>query len=145
MNLLNILLNKSIMSSATPNIASTSDSNRKCLSCGSVVYGRIDKKYCNDNCRSEHNNKVNKVSSEYYRKVNTILRKNRRILEQLNPRETSKTTKEKMLIEGFNFYYYTNIYTTKQGKVYYFVYELGYLELENEEYALVRKKDYINK
>lgn len=118
---------------------------RKCQECGDVVYGRIDKKFCNDNCRSVFNNKANKITDEYFRKVNTILRKNRRILELLNPKEKSKTTKEKLFIEGFNFYYYTNIYRTKQGKTYYFVYEHGYLELENEEFALVRKKDYITK
>jgi len=118
---------------------------RVCLECGSAVYGRVDKKFCNDNCRSVYNNKASKITDEYFRKVNNILRKNRRILLALNPDETTKTTKEKLLIEGFNFYYYTNVYKTKQGKTYYFVYEMGYLELENEEYALVRKKDYITK
>lgn len=116
---------------------------KKCLTCGEVLFGRVDKKFCNDNCRSAYNNQKNKMSDEYFRKVNTILRKNRRILEELNPNEKSKTTKEKLLLNGFNFYYYTNVYTTKQGKTYYFVYEHGYLELDNEEYALVRKLDYI--
>lgn len=115
-----------------------------CLTCGEPLFGRADKKFCNDNCRSAYNNQKNKMSDDYFRKVNTILRKNRRILEELNPAEKAKTTKEKLLLNGFNFYYYTNVYRTKQGKVYYFVYEHGYLELENEEYALVRKLDYIS-
>ncbi|MCB9197871.1 MAG: DUF2116 family Zn-ribbon domain-containing protein [Flavobacteriales bacterium] len=115
-----------------------------CLTCGEPLFGRADKKFCNDNCRSAYNNQKNKMSDDYFRKVNTILRKNRRILEELNPAEKAKTTKEKLLLNGFNFYYYTNVYRTKQGKTYYFVYEHGYLELENEEYALVRKLDYIS-
>ena len=118
-------------------------SERLCLECGTKLFGRIDKKFCNDNCRSVFNNKTNKITDDYFRKVNSILRKNRRILEKYNPNEKSKISKEKLLLNGFNFYYYTNIYTTKQGKTYYFVYEHGYLELENEEYALVRKLDYI--
>jgi hypothetical protein len=115
-----------------------------CLECGTRLMGRIDKKFCNDQCRSVYNNRENRISGDYFRKVNTILRKNRKILEKLMVGEKSKTTKEKLLINGFNFYYYTNIYSTQQGKNYYFVYELGYLELDNEEYALVRKKDYVN-
>ena len=118
-------------------------SERVCLECSTKLFGRVDKKFCNDNCRSVYNNKANKITDEYFRKVNSILRKNRRILEEFNPKEKSKISKEKLLLNGFNFYYYTNIYNTKQGKTYYFVYEHGYLELENEEYALVRKLDYI--
>ena len=59
------------------------------------------------------------------------------------PKEKPRTTKEELLLNGFNFYYYTNIYQTKQGKTYYFIYELGYLELDNEDYALVKKQDYV--
>jgi len=115
----------------------------KCSECETELMGRIDKKFCNDQCRNIYNNRENRDSNEYVRKVNTILRKNRRILEKLNPNEKSKTTKEELLLDGFNFYYYTNIYKTIQGKTYFFVYEHGYLELDNEQYALVRKKEYV--
>jgi hypothetical protein len=125
-------------------MVNTESKINNCLECGTRLMGRIDKKFCNDQCRSVYNNRENRISGDYFRKVNTILRKNRKILEKLMVGEKSKTTKEKLLINGFNFYYYTNIYSTQQGKQYYFVYELGYLELDNEEYALVRKKDYVN-
>jgi hypothetical protein len=125
-------------------MVNTESKKNNCLECGTRLMGRIDKKFCNDQCRSVYNNRENRISGDYFRKVNTILRKNRKILEKLMVGEKSKTTKEKLLINGFNFYYYTNIYSTQQGKNYYFVYELGYLELDNEEYALVRKKDYVN-
>ncbi len=125
-------------------MANTESKKNNCLECGTRLMGRIDKKFCNDQCRSVYNNRENRISGDYFRKVNTILRKNRKILEKLMVGEKSKTTKEKLLINGFNFYYYTNIYSTQQGKQYYFVYELGYLELDNEEYAMVRKKDYVN-
>lgn len=114
-----------------------------CLECESKLRGRIDKKFCNDNCRNAFNNKNKREAGFYERKVNAILRKNKRILEKLTPHEKSKTTKEELLFNGFNFYYFTNIYKTKQGKTYYFVYDYGYLELENEEYALVKKKEYV--
>ena len=116
---------------------------KECLECGTKLMGRVDKKFCNDQCRNSHNNNLNKDANEYVRRVNVILRKNRRILSKLMPGDKARTTKEHLLLRGFNFYYYTNIYKTKQGKTYYFIYELGYLELENEDYALVRKQDYV--
>ena len=116
---------------------------KHCLECDSKLMGRSDKKFCNDQCRNTYNNNLNKVANDYVRKVNVVLRKNRRILSNLMPGEKAKTTKEQLLLSGFNFYYYTNMYRTKQGKTYYFVYELGYLQLENENYALVRKQDYV--
>lgn len=116
---------------------------KTCLECDTLIRGRIDKKFCNDTCRNSFNNKNKRDAGFYERKVNAILRKNKRILEQLTPREKAKTTKEELLFNGFNFYYFTNIYQTKQGKTYYFVYDYGYLELDNEEYALVKKKEYV--
>lgn len=115
-----------------------------CMECGEELMGRIDKKFCNDQCRNTFNNKQNRTANEYVRKINNILRKNRRILEEFNPGEKSAISKEKLLLNGFNFYYYTNVYETKQGKKYFFVYDHGYLELEDEKIALVRKKEYVN-
>ena len=118
-------------------------SNKLCLECEEALIGRVDKKFCNDQCRNVYNNRLNKDANDYVRKVNVILRKNRRILSGLMKGEKSKTTKEELLLNGFNFYYYTNVYKTRQGKIYYFVYELGYLELEDEKYALVNKEAYV--
>jgi hypothetical protein len=119
-------------------------SDKLCLECDRPLIGRVDKKFCNDMCRNSYNNLINKDANEYVRKVNVILRKNRRILSSLmNGSDKEKATKEQLLLNGFNFYYYTNIYQTKQGKKYFFNYELGYLELEEEQFALVKKQDYV--
>lgn len=77
------------------------------------------------------------------RNINNILRKNRRILERLNPRDKSKASREDLLFEGFQFNYFTNTYVTKSGKTYFFCYDQGYLELEDGSFALVRRKDYV--
>lgn len=50
-----------------------------------------------------------------------------------------------MLDKGFNFDYYTNIYTTKTGNTYFFCYEQGYLPVEEEYYALVIKQEYVDR
>lgn len=112
---------------------------RDCPECGEKIVGRTDKKFCSDYCRNAHNNKLNKDSNNLVRNVNNCLRKNYRILETLNPDEKTKTSKTKLLAKGFNFDYFTSIYTTKTGTVYYFVYDQGYLPLEGDYYALVKR------
>jgi len=72
--------------------------------------------------------------------VNNRLRKNRRILRELNPDGKAKVKKQTLLSKGFSFKYFTNVYTTKEGKVYYFCYEYGYLPLDNDFFALVVNK-----
>jgi len=112
---------------------------KTCPECGNKIIGRIDKKFCSDYCRNSHNNKINKDSKNLIRNVNNRLRKNWRILEELNPDGKTKITKTKLIGKGFDFNYFTSIYTTKKGTVYYFCYDQGYLPLENDYYALVRR------
>ena len=114
--------------------------DKYCLECGGKLIGRVDKKFCSDYCRNSYHNKLNKDTKNLMRNINNILRKNYRILEKLNPEEKTKTSKTKLLAEGFNFQYFTSTYTTQAGKTYYFIYNQGYLPLENEEfYALVKR------
>jgi len=112
---------------------------KACPECGEKIVGRTDKKFCSDYCRNAYNNKINKDSTNLVRNVNNLLRKNYRILQELNPTDKTKTTKAKLLAKGFNFEYFTSIYTTKTGTVYYFVYDQGYLPLEGDYYALVKR------
>ncbi|HSM63703.1 MAG TPA: hypothetical protein VK833_07185 [Gillisia sp.] len=112
---------------------------KACPECGEKIVGRIDKKFCSDYCRNAYNNKMNKDSTNLVRNVNNLLRKNYRILQELNPTDKTKTTKSKLLAKGFNFENFTSIYTTKSGTVYYFVYDQGYLPIEGDYYALVKR------
>ncbi|EPR72228.1 hypothetical protein ADIWIN_2728 [Winogradskyella psychrotolerans RS-3] len=69
------------------------------------------------------------------------MRKNYRILEALNPNKKMKCSRAKLVEKGFDFNYFTSTYTTKAGTIYYFVYDQGYLPLEGEYYALVKRDD----
>lgn len=117
---------------------------KQCLECGEPIIGRADKKFCSDLCRNAYNNSRNRDRTNLMRKVNGILRKNRSILEAHNPNGKGKVSKAQLLKEGFDFSYFTNMYTTKSGKQYFFCYEQGYLPIENDYLALVIKKDYID-
>jgi len=113
---------------------------KNCPECDKKIVGRIDKKFCSDYCRNAHNNKINKDSKNLIRNTNNRLRKNYRILEALNPNQKTKTSKTKLMELGFDFNYFTSIYTTKAGKTYYFIYDQGYLPLEGDFYALVKRE-----
>lgn len=113
---------------------------RACLDCSEIIQGRADKKFCNDQCRNNYNNQRN-TDPIVVRNVNTVLRKNRRILEELNPSGKTKVSRKKLLTKGFNFDYVTRIYHTQTNTVYHFCYEYGYLTLQNDEVLLVRKVD----
>ncbi len=122
-------------------IINVSDLERKCLECGERILGRVDKKFCSDHCRNAYNNKVNKDSKNLIRNINNRLRKNYRVLDSFPLHEgKTRTTRTRLLDKGFDFDFITNLYTTKKGTTYYFVYDLGYLPLENEYYMIVKRE-----
>ncbi len=110
-----------------------------CLECNESFVGRADKKFCSDYCRNAYNNKINKDSKNLIRNTNNKLRKNWRILEELNPNGKCRISKQKMDAKGFDFNLFTSMYKTKAGTIYYFCYDQGYLALENDYYTLVKK------
>ena len=114
--------------------------NKVCLECSEKIVGREDKKFCSDGCRNAYNNKINKDSTNYMRNINNKLRKNYRILSDLNAEGKSKTTKTKLLSKGFDFDFFTNILNTGTGNTYFFVYDQGYRYLDNDFYMLVKKE-----
>ena len=103
--------------------------------------GRIDQKFCSDHCRNTHNNKINKDETAYMRNVSRQLKRNRRILKVLNPNGKTKVKKYTLLSKGFNFRYFTNVFKNKEGKVYYFCFEYGFLPLDNDFFALVINRE----
>lgn len=114
---------------------------RTCLECGEPLRGRADQKYCSDACRNAYNNRKLSSSTNYIRKINRILKKNHDILEALNPDGKTTTFRNALEKNGFNFDYYTNTYTTHAGRIYYFCYDQGYSELDNNKFVLVKKDD----
>lgn len=116
---------------------------QKCLHCHEPFYGRSDKKFCCDQCRSTYNNQRNTQNNAMSRRIISILRRNRRILKNLNPKGRAKVHRLQLIEEGFNFYYLTNIYHTQKGKTYYFCFDQGYLQLDNEYYYIIDRKDYV--
>ena len=113
---------------------------KKCLECDEKIIGRSDKKFCNDYCRNAYNNKLNVGNKNLVRNTNNALKKNYKILCDLNTTGKTKVTKDKMDQKGFNFNLFTSIHTTKTGNQYFYCYDEGYLILENSYVLLVNKR-----
>ena len=113
----------------------------ECLECGDKIHGRSDKKFCSDSCRNTYNNNQNKDSTNLMRRINYILRKNYRILSALPFSDgKTKTTKNKLQSEGFDFEYFTSLKTYKNGSQYQFHYDIGCKYLEDDWILVVRKE-----
>jgi YHS domain-containing protein len=119
-------------------------SERKCLECGDVLHGRADQKFCSDQCRNAFNNKQLGISNSAIRRINRILKKNQALLAALNTKGKMTVSESDLIKEGFNFNYVTNLFTTHQGRTYYFCYDQGYSMVDGDKVLLVRKKEYVS-
>lgn len=116
--------------------------NKLCLECENPVRGRSDKRFCDDSCRNAYNNRRNSEQTVVLRDINRSLRKNRKILQNiLGGQKMVKASKEKLTQRGFSFTYLTHFLDTSKGNRYTFVYEYGYLPLENDHFLIVKKKE----
>jgi len=111
-----------------------------CLACDKKLSGRSDKKYCNDYCRSEYNNKVKGAVNNTVRNINNKLKRNRHVLSLLlGDQKSKKAQGDYLRKEGFFFDFHTHTFTNKKGDVYKFCYEYGYLPLSNDWYLIVKQ------
>jgi len=119
--------------------------DNKCLNCGEKLKGRIDKRFCDDQCRNAWHNSNPNHSEAFVKRINKILRKNRSILKFSSPEGKTTVRKDFLLNLGFNFNYYTNTYTTNNNNTYNLCYDYGYLLLENEKVLIVKWQEYMVK
>ena len=111
---------------------------RKCPVCGCPVQGRADKKFCTEQCRNDHYNRLNRDVNMQIRNINNILRKNRRILATLHTDGSRKVHRDRLLTKGFDFEHFTTCHQGLLGTVYY-CYDLGYIKLDDGSLVLLVK------
>lgn len=106
----------------------------KCENCTKELFGRIDKRFCNDNCRNEFNRTKKKLSEqEDYNNLPEILKiikLNHQVLMSYGkePLNSIQISKLELLEKGFNFKYFTSaeLYNNSMWK---FVLGRGTLDL----------------
>lgn len=110
-----------------------------CKECAEEIHGRKDKQFCSDYCRATNHN--NRYEDQYtlIRRINKIIRRNRKILFSLNSQGITTISKLQLIEAGFHFEYHTNTCHTSSGKTYYFCYDQGYTEVERGNCLLIFK------
>ncbi len=114
---------------------------RLCPVCNDPIMGRIDKKFCSDQCRNSFNNIKYSSGNEHIQKINRILKRNHHVLTTLNSSGKTKVTRSRLLQQGFDFNYFTSIYATQKGSTYKLCYDQGYLPLADDFYLLIHWRE----
>lgn len=112
-------------------------SGRICLDCGEKLRGRSDKKFCNDQCRNNYNNRLNRETNIYVRNIHNLLRRNRKILLELFESGKTKVHRDALIISGYSFGFFTHMVEPERGPVCWYCYEYGFSELENDYIRIV--------
>jgi predicted nucleic acid-binding Zn ribbon protein len=107
--------------------------NRTCPVCNSAIFGRSDKKFCSDQCRSIQNNASRNTSESLILEINKYLRKNRTILKKLCPTGKAVVPKTSMMVLDFQFQLFTSTFVTKDGKTYFVAYDFAFTALKSPE------------
>ncbi len=125
------------------------ESQENCLACNRKLEGRTDKKFCDPYCKSAwHYNKSRQGNAGFYSKVDRQLKINRKILKVFNKAGKATVRAQILIDQGFDPNFFTHYWKNKNGDVYLFVYEFGFLtRLENgkKKYILVTWQDYMSK
>ena len=118
-----------------------------CAYCGEQLQGRADKKFCNQYCKSAHQYEQRKKTESLFLKIDRQLKLNRKLLKYFNKAGKSVIRKKELIELGFKPGYFTYYWKNKQGKVYLFCYEYGFLEIQDKQktkYLLVQWQEYMN-
>ena len=81
---------------------------RRCIHCGKPFEGRIDKKFCCDDCRTDYHNQLRRDRDRGFRTVNRILASNWKILTAVLREGRDRLSVAELASRNFNFEVYTN-------------------------------------
>jgi hypothetical protein len=123
--------------------------SKVCVECGDSFEGRVDKIYCSPYCKSSfHYNKHKDEGETLFRKIDTQLKLNRRLLKHFNQAGKSTLRAEKLIAAGFDPTYFTHYWKNSQDKVYLFCYDVGFLKIKEgskTKYLLIDWQDYMKR
>jgi hypothetical protein len=111
-----------------------------CLFCKKMIRsGRSDKKFCDSICKDAYYNAKKAEDHSDIKKIDMILKKNRRILKKLFTPKNKTLPKNALVNEGFSFEFHTHVITTKlKGNQFIFCYDHGYREISEGQIQIIK-------
>ena len=89
---------------------------KNCLSCGSKITGRADKKYCNDACKNDFHNRQPIHHPNFEKTQISRVRKNHKILNKITAAGIGEIGEKELELYGFNFEGLTGLKLLEKNK-----------------------------
>ena len=106
-----------------------------CENCGKELFGRTDKRFCNDGCRNQFNRekavREQQKAHDNLPEIFKIIKRNYEILQTYHPEELHPDASiyfdiKDLKDQGFNFKFFTSTGEIR-GELYYFCFDIGWL------------------
>ena len=92
--------------------------------------------------------RIKNIKISFFKRVESQIKLNRRLLREFNKSGKSSVRSNSLLDKGFSPDFFTHYWKNKEGEVYLFVYEFGFLRVKQnglEKFILVMWQDYMQK
>ncbi len=114
----------------------------KCKVCNIEITGRSDKKFCSVECKNYYHVNLRRVTDVAVRSINKILHRNRSILLEILGKRKTQIKVNRLVLDKkkFNFKYHTHIIRNSRGKLFFYVYDLAWMEFSDNEVLIVKRR-----
>ncbi len=116
------------------------ENSRVCVECSKPIFGREIKRFCSAVCTTNNYNKRNREKIEFFKKVNSILVKNRGILKNLAGNSWRCVGERVMVDIGFDFRYHTGSWNSKGKGMVFIVYDYAYFFISENQVKVYQLK-----
>lgn len=116
------------------------NSPKLCPVCEAPIRGRIDKIYCSIACKSMAQYEQRQEKETVFLRVDKQLKTNRKILKKYNRSGKTIIRRTKIHQEGFDPKYFTHYWKNKNGDVYFFCYDFGFLKIQENQANILKNK-----
>ncbi len=114
-----------------------------CSICGDQLFGRLDKKFCSLECKNEYHRKRRAQHLPFSKSVDQMLHGNWVVLRELADEIGKRkffVSKARLNKSGFHTKYYTTSQKNKEGKIYYYIYNFGWMDFSDKEMMVVQMR-----
>ena len=115
--------------------------SRTCKMCKVTIKGRSDKLFCSSNCKTEYHLKLRRATAKEVIEINKILARNRSILLEILGKNQVQKKVQRLVLDKkkFNFKYHTHLTRNIKGKLYFYCYDIAWMEFSDNEVLIIRK------
>jgi len=114
---------------------------KHCPICGDKVKGRSDKIFCSPDCKAVYHYNRSTQRDPITGPIDKILHRNWVVLQEQYELAGIKkfyVEKNKLQKDGFKPNYYTTSLTNSKNKVYYYIYNFGWMDFSNKQLMVTR-------